>query len=127
VSEVPGRFTLSLIKWSTPSPRCKSRNRIASTRTDRRPPGLNFFRWQAATGVISVLVAQGTPRQLLVIFDIDIVVVTLQLRVYAIYNLDKRIIAFVGLAFVAAIASAITIHIKAFWNATGKCLPSLGF
>jgi hypothetical protein len=85
---------------------------------------LHFFRWQAATGIISVVVAQSeveSPRSHCHELDHNFhFLVTLQLRIYAIYSLDKRVLYGVFGTFVIAMVSAIAIHIAAFWNATGK-------
>ncbi|CAL1711015.1 unnamed protein product [Somion occarium] len=74
---------------------------------------LHWFRWQGATGVIGFVVGE----------------LILQLRLYALYFLDKRILAFMALTFVCSVAAASTlmgislVHVRAL----SHVLPGLPF
>ncbi|KAG6902126.1 hypothetical protein C0995_004072 [Termitomyces sp. Mi166 len=61
--------------------------------TDGCISGLHFFRWQGWTGLITCMIAE----------------VILQMRLYAMYSLNKKVLALMGASFICTTAASAAI------------------
>ena len=76
--------------------------------------GINWFRWQGATGIIAFALGERTSRDVFVhssyhLNSCSFSTVILQLRLYALYFLDKRVLAFMICTFLACLAASATL------------------
>lgn len=77
--------------------------------------GARWFQWQGCTGIIAFIFAESKPsinagawhhhtEPSMIHYDL----VVLQIRLYAMFSLDKRVLALMGSVFLAAIAASAT-------------------
>ena len=76
--------------------------------------GINWFRWQGATGIIAFALGERTSKDVFVhssyhLNSCSFSTVILQLRLYALYFLDKRVLAFMICTFLACLAASATL------------------
>ncbi|KAG6906469.1 hypothetical protein DXG01_013796 [Tephrocybe rancida] len=70
-------------------------------------PCLNFFRWQGWTGLIACMIAE----------------VILQMRLYAMYSLDKKVLALMGSCFIASSTASAVIMGSVLSKITAGAVP----
>jgi len=68
---------------------------------------LNFFRWQGWTGLIAGMIAE----------------VILQMRLYALYSLNKKVLALMGSCFIIATAASAAVMGTVLSNLTATAVP----
>lgn len=97
-----------------------------------QPVGIHWFKWQAATGIVTFVFGER-----MLAFDLSVAVTTyclwlviLQLRLLALYNLNRKILALMACTFVLALVGTSTILGVALSQVTGnirgypRCLVS---
>ena len=68
--------------------------------------GLRWFVWQGATSIITITLSQGTPCAILMSALLTASAVTLMLRLYAMYQLNKAVLAIMIVTFVASLGAS---------------------
>lgn len=91
---------------------------------------LSWFRWQGWTGVLTFIIAEresSLPTRVDHRLSLTFPAVILQLRLYALYFRDKRVL--VCMSFVCAGTAATSAYVMgaALSSITCMCLPSLPF
>lgn len=87
-----------------------------------QPVGIHWFKWQAATGIVTFVFGER-----MLAFDLSVAVTTyclwlviLQLRLLALYNLNRKILALMACTFVLALVGTSTILGVALSQVTGN-------